>query len=437
MGNRGIIHDPATRRLLRRRWTSKAWIICLCAFKGVRRQVMGGRSWTELFFLDEATALAAGHRPCFFCRREAAEAFRAAWAKGNGGAKPRASEMDETLHRERLDGGQKRLHSLSAPVAALPDGAMLAVGNAAYLIAGGKALPWSPSGYGDEVVAGGGRPAFDPALHGPRLGRGLFRDSRGRRAAAPADRASASAAGKPRRKIKCHAIRHLALGEERSSRMRVGTVLAGPAVMPAHRGFAGHASKIGKAGAIGYRRQDRLARGARSRGAGIRSAARRARDPCPPGGMPAQLEGIAAGAARPASIRPSVRLACHPLGIDADDRPERHCPARSSPWRMRTTIAVRFARQKRRYVTRLAVWSVDRDNAQLRGASYASSTCSSVNQSAYQFSKIFQGFYGRAVYRWPPRTPSPTVPPPRGRSAPRPPGAGANCPGIARRPPDR
>ena len=152
MGNRGIIHDPATRGLLRRRWTSKAWIICLCAFNGVRRQVMGGRSWTELFFLDEATALAAGHRPCFFCRREAAEAFRAAWAKGNGGAKPRASEMDERLHRERLDGGQKRLHSLPAAVAALPDGAMLAVGNAAYLIAGGKALPWSPSGYGGEVL---------------------------------------------------------------------------------------------------------------------------------------------------------------------------------------------------------------------------------------------------------------------------------------------
>src|SRR6266481_8963568 len=86
-----------------------------------------------------------------FCRRAAAEAFRAAWAKGNGGLKPRASEMDETLHRERFDGGQKRLHALPAPVAALPDGAMVAVGDAAYLIAGGKALPWSPSGYGGEV----------------------------------------------------------------------------------------------------------------------------------------------------------------------------------------------------------------------------------------------------------------------------------------------
>ena len=73
MGNRGIIHDPRTRTLLRRRWSTKAWIACVCDYRGVRRQVMAGRSWTELFFLDEATALAAGHRPCFFCRREAAE----------------------------------------------------------------------------------------------------------------------------------------------------------------------------------------------------------------------------------------------------------------------------------------------------------------------------------------------------------------------------
>jgi len=159
MGNRGIIHDPQTRRLLRRRWTSKAWIICLCAYKGVRRRVMGGRSWTELFFLDEATALAAGHRPCFYCRREAAEAFGTAWAKGNGGAKPRASAMDETLHRERLDNGRKRLHALPMPIETLPDGAMVALDNTAYLIVGGKALPWSPSGYGTEC----------PSLAGARL----------------------------------------------------------------------------------------------------------------------------------------------------------------------------------------------------------------------------------------------------------------------------
>src|SRR5262245_49680116 len=62
-GNRGIIHDPATKTLLGRRWTTKAWLVCVLDYKGRRRELMGGRSWTELFFLDEAVALAAGHRP--------------------------------------------------------------------------------------------------------------------------------------------------------------------------------------------------------------------------------------------------------------------------------------------------------------------------------------------------------------------------------------
>jgi len=93
-GNRGIIHDPATRTLLKRRWASNAWLVCLCEFRGRRRAVMGGRSWTELFFLDEAVALAAGHRPCFFCRREAAQAFRDAWAFGRAVEVPRAAEID-------------------------------------------------------------------------------------------------------------------------------------------------------------------------------------------------------------------------------------------------------------------------------------------------------------------------------------------------------
>src|SRR5215831_7590036 len=104
MGNRGIIHDPATRRL-NRRWASKAWIICLCEFRGVRRKVMATRSWTELFFLDEATALAAGHRPCFYCRRREANRFRAAWAAGHGAPLPTAAQMDAVLHSERLQGG--------------------------------------------------------------------------------------------------------------------------------------------------------------------------------------------------------------------------------------------------------------------------------------------------------------------------------------------
>ncbi|MCO5129593.1 MAG: hypothetical protein M9932_03390 [Xanthobacteraceae bacterium] len=146
-GNRGIIHDPATRTLLKRRWSSRAWITCVCEFRGRRRAVMARRSWTELFFLDEATALAAGHRPCFFCRRADAGAFRAAWARGHGTPPPRAQEMDDALHAERLDGRAKRLHPLPAPVDALPDGTMVQAGGAAYLIVGGEALRWSFDGY--------------------------------------------------------------------------------------------------------------------------------------------------------------------------------------------------------------------------------------------------------------------------------------------------
>jgi hypothetical protein len=146
-GNRGIIHDPATRTLLKRRWASKAWLVCLCDFKGRRRAVMGGRSWTELFFLDEATALAAGHRPCFFCRRAAAEAFRAAWAKGRATTPPLAPEIDAVLHAERLERGFKRLHALPGHVDELPDGTVVAAAGEAYTLAHSHAFRWTPRGY--------------------------------------------------------------------------------------------------------------------------------------------------------------------------------------------------------------------------------------------------------------------------------------------------
>jgi hypothetical protein len=146
-GNRGIIHDPATRTLLRKRWASPAWITCVCEFRGWRRQVMGTRSWTELFFLDEATALAAGHRPCFFCRREDANRFRAAWEQGNGASKLRAHDIDAVLHRERLDHGRKRLHPVPTSLDLLPDGAMVQARDESYLIVQGRAFLWSPAGY--------------------------------------------------------------------------------------------------------------------------------------------------------------------------------------------------------------------------------------------------------------------------------------------------
>jgi hypothetical protein len=148
-GNRGIIHDPATKTLLRKRWSSPAWITCLCEFRGWRRPVMGRRSWTELFFLDEATAFAAGHRPCFFCRRDDANRFRTAWEKGNGVKGIRAREMDAALHRERLERGKKRLHPLPMPMAELPDGAMVKAVDESFLIVQGRALQWSVAGYGE------------------------------------------------------------------------------------------------------------------------------------------------------------------------------------------------------------------------------------------------------------------------------------------------
>ena len=152
-GNRGIIHDPATKTLLRKRWSSPAWLTCVCEFRGRRRNVMGGRSWTELFFLDEATAFAAGHRPCFYCRRDDANRFRAAWQEGNGVANARAPDIDAVLHRERLDHGRKRLHPLPMPFEKLPDGAMVQAGGESYLVAQGRPLQWSTAGYRKESAA--------------------------------------------------------------------------------------------------------------------------------------------------------------------------------------------------------------------------------------------------------------------------------------------
>ena len=120
---------------------------------------MGGRSWTELFFLDEATALSAGHRPCFFCRRDEANRFRAAWEAGNGVSGVLADDIDAVLHRERLDSGRKRRHELPMPPEQLPDGAMLQEGAQIYLIAQGRVLLWTAGGYREA----------DPAMEGALL----------------------------------------------------------------------------------------------------------------------------------------------------------------------------------------------------------------------------------------------------------------------------
>ena len=146
-GNRGIIHDPATKTLLNRRWASKAWLICSLEYKDRRRMVMAGRSWTELFFLDEAVALAAGHRPCFLCRRAAAERFREFWASARGGQPPSAEAIDSALHHERLDRGRKRVHSLPGWPSILPDGAVVVAAGSAFTLHSGRAYRWTEQGY--------------------------------------------------------------------------------------------------------------------------------------------------------------------------------------------------------------------------------------------------------------------------------------------------
>lgn len=154
-GNRGVIHDPTTRRLLKRRWSTKAWIICECEFGGRKREVMGrntpvgGAGWTELFFLDEVTALSAGHRPCFYCRRERAKAFAEAIGKAFETAPPTAPEIDARLHRERLVSGGPPVAVEHSELGELPDGAMVFQNGSCFAKHDGRLLAWTFRGYGD------------------------------------------------------------------------------------------------------------------------------------------------------------------------------------------------------------------------------------------------------------------------------------------------
>jgi hypothetical protein len=144
-GNRGGRLHRDDRTLMARRWVTRAWICCLLEFKG-RQRTVWGRGYTELFFLDEVTALAAGHRPCFECRRKDAQAFAQHWATARKRrARMRAPEMDAVLHAERLAGRQKRRHR--RPIATLPDGAVIVLDGAAWAVRGGSLLRWSRSGY--------------------------------------------------------------------------------------------------------------------------------------------------------------------------------------------------------------------------------------------------------------------------------------------------
>jgi hypothetical protein len=153
LGNRGCIHDGRGR--IRRLYQTRRWIICLLQYKGVRRELMQPGRWTELFFLDEATALAAGHRPCAYCQRARYEEFRAAWARANpdqaSGPRPGADEMDAQLHSERLNTARQRI-TYPATLAALPDAAFVVHNSEACLMYGSRLFPWQPDGYGAPVT---------------------------------------------------------------------------------------------------------------------------------------------------------------------------------------------------------------------------------------------------------------------------------------------
>jgi hypothetical protein len=148
MGNRGCIHRP-DRTLGVTRWRAKMWICCVLDWRGRKRDVMPPGRWTALFFLDEATALAAGHRPCGYCRRADhvwfAESWRAAKAMDT---RPRAGDMDIHLHAERVESRTRRKLTRPARLGELPDGVMVARGGNFALWCQSTLLPWSFGGYG-------------------------------------------------------------------------------------------------------------------------------------------------------------------------------------------------------------------------------------------------------------------------------------------------
>lgn len=147
MGNRGGAFHTDDQCLMRRHWHSRQWICCSLSFKDRHRRVMQPRRYTELFFLDEATALAAGHRPCFECRRADAERFAACWSLGQKlGERARAADMDAVLHAERLTAaGVKRTWRTTAGL--VPAGCMIRLGDGFGLVCADGVKPWSLDGY--------------------------------------------------------------------------------------------------------------------------------------------------------------------------------------------------------------------------------------------------------------------------------------------------
>lgn len=150
LGNRGCLHDA--QQQIRKLYLGKRWIICKLQFKNRHRMVMRPGLYTELFFLDEATALAAGHRPCAECSREQFDYFRILWAQANPrlakSKKPPAPFLDNVLHRERITADNKKV-LYEAPLSQLPNGSFISLSNdqQAYLVLDAALWLWSPQGY--------------------------------------------------------------------------------------------------------------------------------------------------------------------------------------------------------------------------------------------------------------------------------------------------
>jgi hypothetical protein len=147
MGNRGVLHN-VNRRIVRISQV-KRWIACRLEYRGIRRTLMKPGSYTELFFLDEATAFAAGHRPCAECRRHDYKRFRTLWERCFGRAAG-VDEIDAKLHAERLTGKEKR--TWRAHFGALPDGTFVRLDAVAYIVWRGVLAAWSDRGYRDRRV---------------------------------------------------------------------------------------------------------------------------------------------------------------------------------------------------------------------------------------------------------------------------------------------
>lgn len=153
MGNRGLLHND--QQHIVRPYRLTAWITCVLSFKGRRRKVMSPGLYTELFFLDEATAFSAGHRPCKECRREDHMRFKQCWMAGNPAygfnEKTKIGEIDAVIHKERITAHLTKV-TYQEEISQLPDGSFVMVDNQPFLVKGDGLFLWTPAGYSTKLA---------------------------------------------------------------------------------------------------------------------------------------------------------------------------------------------------------------------------------------------------------------------------------------------